>query len=217
MARYFHELSADEKYDLVNDPSYSDPSVGGHSAQYRPTTHADSVMQNLVGSPVFTHQHKPATASLSMAHAAGEIADSPNIYAVLNRSGKVQGHVEDIALFDPYIKINKTELQRWRDQQERGSEGKTRHMFVAGEYKGPMAYPGGRSFIPKPGGDVRFKDGETIFSPQMFDQGLTNSEQFAAVAYLGKRTGIIEQDCIESVTNSPSGEVRVVKKNTPGC
>lgn len=216
MSRYFHELSAGEKYDLVNDPAYRDPEVGGHSKKYRPVTHSDAAMRNLVGKQVSTHLHKPATSSLALANAAGEIADSPNVYAALS-GRKVQGHVEDIALFDPRIKVDKRELLNWREQQAQGKDGKTRHMFISGEYKGPMENPGGRGFIPKPGGDVKFTTGEAIYSPQMFDQGITNSEQFAAVAYLGKKTGIIEQDCIESVTTSPSGEVQVTKKNAPGC
>jgi len=216
MSRYFHELSADEKYDLVNDPAYRAEGVGGHSQMYRPVTHSDAAMRNLVGKQVATHLHAPATASIALANASGVIADSPKIYAAL-RGGIVQGHVEDIALFNPSIKVDKRGLLSWRDQQAQGNTGKTRHMFISGEYKGPMDNPGGRGFIPKPGGDVRFTTGESIYSPQMFDQGITNSEQFAAVAYLGNTTGIIEQDCIENVSTSPSGEVQVTKKNAPGC
>jgi len=216
MARFFHELSAEEKFDLVNDPAYRNPEVGGHSKLYRPVTHSDAAMRNLVGRTVDTHLHKTATSSIALANAAGEIADSPNIYAAL-RGGKVQGHVEGIALFNPSIKVDKRGLLSWRDQQAQGNTGKTRHMFISGEYKGPMDNPGGRGFIPKPGGDVRFTTGEAVYSPQMFDQGITNSEQFADVAYLGKQTGIIEQDCIENVTTSPSGEVHVTKKQVEGC
>lgn len=216
MARYFHELSADEKYELVNNPKYRAEGVGGHSQMYRPVVHSDAAMRNLVGRTVDTHLHAPATASIALANADGVIADSPKIYAAL-RGGKVQGHVEDIALFNPSIKVDKRGLLNWRDQQAQGNTGKTRHMFISGQYKGPMENPGGRGFIPKPGGDVRFTTGEAIYSPQMFDQGITNSEQFADVAYLGNKTGIIEQDCIENVTTSPSGEVRVTKKQAEGC
>jgi|SRR6056300_318493 len=216
MSRYFHELSADEKYDLVNDPAYRAEGVGGNSNQYRPVTHSDASMRDLVGRTVATHLHAPATSSVAEAYAQGHLADSPKIYTAL-RGGKVQGHVENIALFNPSIKVDKRELLSWREQQAQGNTGKTRHMFISGEYKGPMDNPGGRGFIPKPGGDVRFTTGESIYSPAMFDQGITNSEQFAAVAYLGNTTGIIEQDCIESVTTSPSGDVQVTKKNAPGC
>lgn len=213
MPRFFHELSAEEKFDLVNDPAYRAEGVGGNSAKYRPVTHSDATMRGLVGRTVNTHLHAPSTASVAKAYEMEHIADSPNIYSVLNSSSAVQGHLEDIALFNPTIKVDSNKLSKWRENPS----GKTRHMFISGEYKGPMSNPGGRMFIPKPGGDVKFSNGEVIYSPQMFDHGITNSEQFADVAYLGKKTGIIEQDCIDNVTTSPNGEVRVTKKQVEGC
>ena len=212
----FNDLTSEEKYDLVNDPKFRNTSVGGHSYNYKPKTHGD--LTGLVDSSVSVHKHKTASASVKLAHEAGEIEDSPNIYSVLGgRMGPVQGHVTDIGLFDPRVVVDRSKLNEWRQKQAYGSMGKTRHLGIQGTYRGEVAHPGGRSFIPMEGGNVTFKGGGTIYSPDMFDRGLTNSEQFADMAYLGKSTGIIEQDCIDDVQVLPGGGVSVTKKNVEGC
>lgn len=212
----FNDLTSEEKFDLVNDPAFRDLEVGGHSGLYRPKTHGD--LTGLVGSSVSVHKHKPASASVAMAHEAGEIEDSPSIYSVLKgRMGNVQGHVTDIGLFNPRVVVDPKQLNEWRKKQAAELTGKTRHLGIQGTYRGAVEHPGGRSFIPREGGNVTFSTGEQIYSPDMFDRGLTNSEQFADMAYLGKSTGIIEQDCIDDVQVLPGGGVSVTKKNVEGC
>jgi hypothetical protein len=149
---------------LNNSQFFSEVHKDGFSSPVRIMT--EQALGALVGMKARVHLHSPATEKLGRP-----------IYSVLV-NGRVEGHTEDIYLKDTQMKVDKRQLQAWRDNP---TGGKTRNTFVAGTVH-PVPYePASETLHVLPGSMTDKNTGEDV-SMGMAGTRLTANEKGKPVA-----------------------------------